>query len=65
MAAQSTTLLIVGAGPTGLATALSLVNNGFRDFVIVDRSASRGVASRAVSIHAATLEVLRPLTDPN
>ena len=65
MAAQSTTVLIVGAGPTGLAAAISLVNSGFRDFVIVDRSVSRGVASRAISIHAATLEVLRPLADPN
>ena len=65
MATHGTTLLIVGAGPTGLAAAISLVNNGFRDFVIVDRSVSRGVASRAMSIHAATLEVLRPLTDLN
>jgi hypothetical protein len=31
-----TTALIVGAGPTGLATALSLLHHGFHDFIIVD-----------------------------
>ena len=54
---QNTTILIVGAGPTGLATALSLIHHGNRDFVIVD-SANQGLnSSRAVIVHAATLEV--------
>lgn len=57
MPAQQTTLLIVGAGPTGLAAAISLVNQGFRDFIIVESNANRPVASRAMTIHAATLEV--------
>jgi cation diffusion facilitator CzcD-associated flavoprotein CzcO len=52
-----TTVLIVGAGPTGLATALSLTKNGFHDFIIVEAATSRAQASRAMTIHAATLEV--------
>jgi 2-polyprenyl-6-methoxyphenol hydroxylase-like FAD-dependent oxidoreductase len=57
MTTQRTTLLIVGAGPTGLAAALSLVENGFRDLIIVDEAVERGKASRAMTLHAATLEV--------
>jgi 2-polyprenyl-6-methoxyphenol hydroxylase-like FAD-dependent oxidoreductase len=52
-----TTILIVGAGPSGLACALSLVNQGFRDFVIVDAVLEGENTSRALIIHAATLEV--------
>ena len=54
---QSTSTLIVGAGPTGLAIALSLVHQGFRDFVIVDGLAKGENNSRALLVHAATLEV--------
>lgn len=57
MLPQRTTLLIVGAGPTGLATAISLVKHGFRDFVIAEGTAVRPEASRGMTIHAATLEV--------
>ena len=52
-----TTILIVGAGPSGLACALSLVNQGFRDFVIVNAFLEGENTSRALIIHAATLEV--------
>jgi len=52
-----TTILVVGAGPSGLACALSLVNQGFRDFVIVDAVLEGENTSRALVIHAATLEV--------
>ncbi|KAH7904217.1 hypothetical protein BJ138DRAFT_1239895 [Hygrophoropsis aurantiaca] len=55
---ESTTILIVGAGPTGLATALSLFHHGCRDFVIVDSVAEGNNTSRALVIHAATLEAL-------
>ncbi|KAL4065177.1 hypothetical protein V8B97DRAFT_1867376 [Scleroderma yunnanense] len=55
---QSTCTLIVGAGPTGLAVALSLVHQGFRDFVIVDALAKGENNSRALVVHAATLEAL-------
>ena len=60
MSRQDTTLLIVGAGPTGLAAALSLVKHGFQDFIIVDEVVVRPPASRAMTIHAATLEVRTP-----
>ncbi|KAH7912090.1 hypothetical protein BJ138DRAFT_1149117 [Hygrophoropsis aurantiaca] len=55
---ESTTVLIVGAGPTGLTTALSLYHHGCRDFVIVDAVLEGNNTSRAHVIHAATLEAL-------
>jgi hypothetical protein len=55
---ERTTVLIIGAGPSGLSTAVSLVHHGFRDLVIVEEKSSRGEASRAMTIHASTLEVL-------
>lgn len=55
-----TDVLIVGAGPTGLAAALSLqtANVPFR---IVERRTEPDVRSRAIGIHAHTLEVLNKL----
>jgi 2-polyprenyl-6-methoxyphenol hydroxylase-like FAD-dependent oxidoreductase len=61
MSTRHTTLLIVGAGPTGLAAALSLVKNGFRDFIIVDEILVRPPSSRAMTLHAATLEALEQI----
>ncbi|KIJ69405.1 hypothetical protein HYDPIDRAFT_80385 [Hydnomerulius pinastri MD-312] len=55
---KSTTVLIVGAGPTGLAAALSLLHHGVRDLVIVDAIEQGENISRAVAIHAATVEAL-------
>ncbi|KAI6123149.1 hypothetical protein EDD16DRAFT_1704481 [Pisolithus croceorrhizus] len=55
---KNTTVLIVGAGPTGLASALSLLHHGFKDFVIVDAVVKGHNSSRAISVHAATLEAL-------
>ena len=52
-----TTVLIVGAGPAGLAAALSLLHHGFHDFIIVDAIPQGNNSSRAVVVHAATLEV--------
>lgn len=54
---EKTTVLIIGAGPSGLSTAISLVHHGCRDIVIVEEKSSRGAASRAMSLHASTLEV--------
>ena len=54
---ESTTFLIVGAGPSGLGCALSLIRQGHRDLVIVDAVLQGENSSRAVAIHAATLEV--------
>ena len=52
-----TTVLIVGAGPAGLAAALSLLHHGFHDFIIVDAVSKGENSSRAAIVHAATLEV--------
>ncbi|CAK5266219.1 unnamed protein product [Mycena citricolor] len=53
-----TPILIVGAGPCGMAAALSLYHQGIRDVVIVDAIEPGENASRAMVIHAATLEAL-------
>lgn len=55
---NSTTVLIVGAGPSGLAAALSLLHHGFKQFVIVDAVEQGENTSRALVVHAATLEAL-------
>lgn len=55
---RSTNVLIVGAGPTGLAASLSLIHHEFRDFVIVDAAVKGENSSRAIVVHAATLEAL-------
>lgn len=60
MLPQETDVLIVGAGPTGLALALTLQQAGVRP-VIVDRLAAGQNTSRAAVIHAHTLEVLERL----
>jgi 2-polyprenyl-6-methoxyphenol hydroxylase-like FAD-dependent oxidoreductase len=59
MLPQQTSILIVGAGPVGLALALSLSFQGYKDFIIVDavERAVKPVSSRAIVIHSATLEV--------
>ena len=51
---------IVGAGPTGLALAVTLASAGI-DYVIVDRLAEGANTSRAAVVHARTLEVLEEL----
>ena len=56
---STTRILIVGAGPTGMASALSLWYSGVKDVTIVEAVAegNGNLASRAMVIHAATLEV--------
>ena len=53
-------VLIVGAGPAGLALAVGLQQAGLHP-VIVDRLAAGQNTSRAAVIHAHTLEVLERL----
>ncbi|KAK7457011.1 hypothetical protein VKT23_010314 [Stygiomarasmius scandens] len=56
-----TKILIVGAGPSGLASAVSLRKHGVsaEDIVVVDRvGPGDSNASRAIVIHSATLESL-------
>ena len=60
MVPQETDVLIVGAGPTGLALAATLQQAGLRP-VIIDRLAAGQNTSRAAVIHAHTLEVLERL----
>jgi len=56
-----TDVVVVGAGPTGLALARALADRGIA-FVVVDRAAAGGNTSRAAVVHARTLEVLEPLS---
>jgi 2-polyprenyl-6-methoxyphenol hydroxylase-like FAD-dependent oxidoreductase len=53
-------VLIVGAGPTGLVLALWLTKLGVR-VCIVDKTAEPGTTSRALAVHARTLELYRQL----
>jgi 2-polyprenyl-6-methoxyphenol hydroxylase-like FAD-dependent oxidoreductase len=55
-----TDVAIVGAGPTGLALAVTLASAGI-DFVVVDRLAEGANTSRAAVVHARTLEILEAL----
>jgi 2-polyprenyl-6-methoxyphenol hydroxylase-like FAD-dependent oxidoreductase len=58
--ANDVEVLIVGAGPTGLAHALWLTRAGVR-VRIIDRQAVPGTTSRAVGVAARTLELYRQL----
>ncbi len=57
---DSTGVLIVGAGPTGLVLALNLARRGV-PFRIVDENAGPGEHSRAMVVQARTLEFYRQL----
>jgi len=53
-------VVIVGAGPSGLALGAELKRRGISALVL-DRLEAGANTSRAVVIHARTLEVLEPL----
>jgi len=53
-------VLVVGAGPTGLVLALWLARRGIR-LRIVDKAPEAGTTSRALVVHARTLELYREL----
>jgi 2-polyprenyl-6-methoxyphenol hydroxylase-like FAD-dependent oxidoreductase len=57
MLPSETGVAIVGAGPTGLALAITLAEAGV-DFVLLDRLAEGANTSRAAVVHARTLEVM-------
>ena len=57
---DSVDVLIVGGGPTGLAAALALKKNGCTSLLVVDGSLASENSSRALVLHAATMEVGRP-----
>lgn len=53
---MQTEVLIVGAGPTGLALACQLIRHGV-DFVIIDQKETTTPFSKAIGLHARTLEI--------
>lgn len=55
-----TDVIIVGAGPTGLALACQLVRYDI-DFVIIDKSQGVTPYSKALGVHARTLEIYEQL----
>jgi 2-polyprenyl-6-methoxyphenol hydroxylase-like FAD-dependent oxidoreductase len=54
---ERTEVLVVGAGPVGLAVAVSLAGHG-RDVTVVDKQAAGANTSRASVVHPRTLELL-------
>jgi 2-polyprenyl-6-methoxyphenol hydroxylase-like FAD-dependent oxidoreductase len=56
----NTAVVIVGAGPTGLALACQLARYGV-DFVIFDKSEGVTPYSKALGVHARTLEIYEQL----
>jgi len=57
---MATQVLIVGAGPTGLVLAIALARRGV-SVRIIDKNSEPGLASRAMAVHARTLEFYRQL----
>ncbi len=57
---NKTDVIIVGAGPTGLSLACQLVRHGI-DFVIIDKNAAITPFSKALGVHARTLEIYEQL----
>ncbi|HET9046296.1 MAG TPA: FAD-dependent oxidoreductase, partial [Casimicrobiaceae bacterium] len=55
-----TDVLVAGAGPTGLVLALWLAKSGVR-VRLVDKAAEPGTTSRALAVHARTLELYRQI----
>lgn len=53
---SQTDVLIIGAGPTGLALACQLIRYGV-DFVIIDKKESTTPYSKAIGVQARTLEI--------
>jgi 2-polyprenyl-6-methoxyphenol hydroxylase-like FAD-dependent oxidoreductase len=60
MLRPTTDVLIVGAGPTGLALAIALQRAGI-DYILIDKLPDGQNTSRAAVIHAHTLEMLDEL----
>jgi 2-polyprenyl-6-methoxyphenol hydroxylase-like FAD-dependent oxidoreductase len=59
-ATHRTQVVIVGAGPTGLSLACQLVRHGV-DFFVVEKNAGVTPYSKAIGVHARTLEIYEQL----
>ena len=55
-----TDVIIIGAGPTGLSLACQLIRYGI-DFIIIDKSEGVTSYSKALGVHARTLEIYEQL----
>jgi len=53
---MDTDVLIIGAGPTGLALACQLIRYGV-DFIVIDRKETTTPHSKAIGVQARTLEI--------
>ena len=53
---QNTDVMIIGAGPTGLSLACQLIRYGI-DFLILDKNEGVTPYSKAIGVHARTLEI--------
>ena len=56
MTTINTDVLIIGAGPTGLSLACQLIRYGI-DFIIVEKNEGITPYSKAIGVHARTLEI--------
>ena len=52
----NTDVLVVGAGPTGLAIACQLIRYGI-DFIVIDKKEGTTPFSKAIGVQARTLEI--------
>jgi 2-polyprenyl-6-methoxyphenol hydroxylase-like FAD-dependent oxidoreductase len=53
-------VLIVGAGPSGLAAACELQRQGITDFLIVEKLTERNTQTKGTGYNSRTLELLEP-----
>lgn len=58
MADETTSVLIVGGGPVGLATAVFLARQGVRP-ILLERRPGSSIIPRATGLHARTMELFR------
>ena len=56
----TTDVIIVGAGPTGLSLACQFIRYGV-DFVVVEKNEGVTPYSKALGVHARTLEIYEQL----